>query len=298
MNRIVAAIGVFDGVHKGHRKIILSAVKDAKRNKARSLVITFDPHPLKVLKPARSVPSIISTSHRLRLIRALGAGSCRVIRFNRSFARLSPRAFVEKILVRRFKVSRVFIGGNFVFGRKNAGNAALLRKLGKEYDFDVRVVPMVKAGGKVVSSSMIRRLIIKGDLAGAAAMLGRPVTISGTVISGKRRGRLLGYPTANIEAHHEAIPPSGIYAVRVNVKGRSYGGALFIGAASTFGEKESAIEVHIFGLHEFIYNEKIEVVFVKHLRGARKFSDHSKLVEQIKRDDINARRILNIGDIR
>jgi riboflavin kinase/FMN adenylyltransferase len=292
MNKTVAAIGIFDGVHRGHAKIISSAAREAARTGARGIAITFDPHPAKVMDPRRKTPSIISTPHRVHLIRRLGLGKCEIIKFNRKFAGISPEGFARDILVRKFGVTKVFVGSNFVFGKANSGDARMLKRLGAELGFAVKVFPMVKSGRRDISSTSIRKMIISGNLKGAQRMLGRPVSVFGTVVSGRKRGRLLGYPTANIDPHHEVIPPGGIYAVWVKVKGRTYGGALFIGASSTFGEKEPSIEVHIFGLHEFIYKEDIEVIFVKRLRGSRRFRHHDSLVRQIKRDDIAARKVL------
>jgi riboflavin kinase/FMN adenylyltransferase len=296
MKKTVLAIGIFDGVHAGHRRIISAAIREAKKKRQESVVVTFDPHPLKVLKPHISVPSIMSASHRLRLICALGADRCCVLRFDKKFSKLTPRDFAGKVLAGKFKASKVFVGSNFVFGKGNAGDADSLRKLGKEYGFEVEVVHMVRAKGEVVSSTAIRRYIMKGKLNEAARMLGRPVSVYGTVVSGKKRGRLLGYPTANIDPHHEAIPPAGVYAVWVRRGRRRYGGALFIGKPSTFGETESVIEVHIFDFHSFIYHEDLEVEFVRRLRGIRKFADHTKLIAQIKRDDANARKILKFNN--
>mgnify|MGYP003393625272 CR=1 FL=1 len=295
MKKTVLAIGIFDGVHIGHRRIISAAIREAKKRRAESVVVTFDPHPLKVLKPHISVPSIMSASHRLRLICALGADRCCVLKFDKKFSRLTPRDFAGKVLAGKFRASKVFIGTNFVFGKSNAGNANSLIKLGVEFGFEAKVVPMVKAGGEVVSSTAIRRYIISGKLNTAARMLGRPVSVYGTIVSGKKRGRLLGYPTANIDPHHEAIPPAGVYAVWVRRGRRRYGGAIFIGKPSTFGETEPVIEVHIFDFHEFIYHEDIEVEFVRRLRGVRKFRDHEALIGQIKRDDILARKSLKTG---
>lgn len=294
MSKTFAAIGIFDGVHRGHARIISSVVKEAEKAGARGIVITFDPHPAKVINPCRKTPSIISTRHRIRLIKGLGIGKCEVIRFGRRFAGMSPRGFARDLLVRKFRVAKAFVGSNFVFGKGNSGDARMLRRLGAEFGFAVKIVPMVRSAGREISSTSIRKMIIGGDLKGARRMLGRPVSVFGTVISGRKRGRLLGYPTANIDPHHEAIPPGGIYAVWVKVKGRTYGGALFIGTASTFGEKDPSIEVHIFGLREFIYKEDIEVIFVKRLRSSRKFRNHKALVEQIKRDDEAARRALGL----
>ncbi len=295
MKKTVLAIGIFDGVHTGHRRIISAAIREARKRGAESVVVTFEPHPLKVLRPRVSVPSIISASHRIKLICELGADRCCVLRFDRRFSRLSPRDFAGKVLSGKFKASKVFIGSNFVFGKGNAGNANSLIKLGVEFGFGVEVVPMVRSGGKVVSSTAIRKYIIKGKINEAARMLGRPISVYGTVVSGKKRGRLLGYPTANIDPHHEAIPPAGVYAVWVKRGKRRYGGALFIGKPSTFGETETVVEVHIFDFHEFIYHEDIEVEFVRRLRAGRKFRGREPLIAQIKRDDALARKILKTG---
>ncbi len=294
VKKTVAAIGIFDGVHLGHRAIIKSAVRRARVIKGRSVIITFDPHPLKVLQPHKSVPLLMSTAHRARLIKELGVNLCLILKFNKQFSNLKPRDFVKKILVNKLKVSEVYIGSDFVFGKDCIGDASTLQKYGHCYGFEVKIVPMIKIARRIVSSTLIRNLIIKGRLEQAAQMLGRPVTVFGTVIRGARRGKLLGYPTANINPHHEAIPPNGVYAVWVRLKNRKYGGALYIGTRPTFREAEPAIEVHIFNFGKFIYGEEIEIIFVKRLRGDRKFKSQGKLVEQIKKDDIAARRILKL----
>jgi riboflavin kinase/FMN adenylyltransferase len=295
MSKTIAAIGVFDGVHKGHARIILAAARQARKEGLRPIVITFDPHPCAVLLGAKAAPSIISTAHRLRLIRRLGIRKCEVIRFSKKFASMAPRVFARDILMKRFNVRKVYVGKNFVFGKSNSGNSDVLKGLGKELGFGVGIVPLARAGGRVISSTTIREMIGRGDLGGARSMLGRPVSVSGTVVSGKKRGRLLGFPTANIDPHHEVIPPSGVYAVKVALKdARRYGGALFIGSPQTFGEEEPVVEVHIFGFHRFIYNEPIEVEFVKRLRANRKFRSREALVGQIRRDDKRAREILGV----
>lgn len=294
MKNSVVAIGIFDGVHRGHIKIIKKAVSAAMRMKAKSVVITFDPHPLKLINPQRPVPAIMSLKHRISLIRRLGVDICCVIRFNKNFAAINPRDFAGKILFERFRAGRIFIGNNFVFGKDNEGDALLLKRLGEEYGFKVTIVPLVKVSGLPVSSSLIRRLIIKGNLEKAAHMLGRPVAVCGRVVRGAGRGRLLGYPTANIDPNHEAIPPSGIYASWVKVGEKSHPAALFIGPRRTFGEKEPVIEAHILDFSNMIYGRNIEVTFVRRLRGIRKFSSKAKLIEQIKKDDSAARKILNV----
>ncbi|KPK39328.1 MAG: hypothetical protein AMJ78_08665 [Omnitrophica WOR_2 bacterium SM23_29] len=294
MKKTIAAIGIFDGVHVGHKAIIKAAVRRAQVIKGKSVVITFDPHPLKVLRPHKPIPLLMSTAHRVKLICELGVDACLVLKFDKKFSNLKPHIFVKKILVDKLKACEVYIGSNFVFGKEGRGDASALQRYGLRYGFKVNIVPMVKFAKKVVSSTTIRNFIIKGELKAAARMLGRPVTVFGTVKRGVCRGRTLGYPTANIDPHHEAIPPSGVYAVWVRLRNKKYGGVLYIGTRPTFEEKEPVIEVHIFDFRKFIYGEDIKITFVKRLHGDRKFSSQQKLVEQIKRDDINARRILNM----
>lgn len=294
MKKTIAAIGIFDGVHLGHKAIIKSAIRRARAIRGKSVVITFHPHPLKILQPDRPIPLLMSTKHRLRLIGELGVNICLLIRFNKRFSNLQPRDFVKKILVEKLNVCEVYIGSDFVFGKDGMGNAILLKKYGRCYGFKVKIMPMIKIAGKVVSSTMIRNLIMKGRLDEAAKMLGRPVTVFGTVVKGTRRGKLLGYPTANIDPHHETIPPSGVYAVWVRVRNRKYGGALYIGTRPTFKEAAPVIEVHIFNFRKLIYGEDVEIIFIKKLRSDRRFSSKQKLVEQIRKDNIIARRILKI----
>ncbi|KPK39863.1 MAG: hypothetical protein AMJ78_07815 [Omnitrophica WOR_2 bacterium SM23_29] len=291
--KIVVAIGIFDGVHLGHKSIIESAIKRAKTLKGKSAVITFKPHPLKVLQPNKPIPLLMSTTHRIRLIDRLGVDLCLVLKFNKRLSNLSPRHFINKILIDKFKASEICVGSDFIFGKNGSGNVNLLKKFGRRYGFKVSVIPMVRIGGRTVSSTLIRNLVMKGRFKEASRMLGRPVTIFGTVVKGAHRGKILGYPTANIDPHHEAIPPSGVYAVRVRLKKKRYGGALFIGKRRTFGESEPVIEAHIFSFSSLIYGEHIEVEFVKKLREAKKFPSHQELVEQIKKDDIAIRKILS-----
>lgn len=295
MKKTIAAIGIFDGVHLGHKAIIKSAIRRARAIRGKSVVITFHPHPLKILQPDRPIPLLMSTKHRLRLIGELGVNICLLIRFNKRFSNLQPRDFVKKILVEKLNVCEVYIGSDFVFGKDGMGNAILLKKYGRCYGFKVKIMPMIKIAGKVVSSTMIRNLIMKGRLDEAAKMLGRPVTVFGTVVKGTRRGKLLGYPTANIDPHHETIPPSGVYAVWVRVRNRKYGGALYIGTRPTFKEAAPVIEVHIFNFRKLIYGEDVEIIFIKKLRSDRRFSSKQKLVEQIRKDNIIARRILKFN---
>ena len=289
------AIGVFDGVHIGHRAVIRKAVRCGRKTRAESIALTFDPHPAKVIGGHMAAPSLISLDHRIRLIGELGVDTLVVLSFTKVFANLSPEKFIKGILAEKLGAKSVFVGEDFYFGKKASGNAALLKKLAGKYGFAVCVVKPVKALRLVVSSSRVRRLIVSGRLNEAAKLLGRPVSVLGTVVSGARIGRRLGYPTANINPHHEVIPPSGVYAVKAGVDGRLYGGVLNIGTKPTFyapRDMEPAIEVNIFGFNDHIYGRDIEVQFVKKLRDEIRFRKIDDLIAQIRKDTEVARRVL------
>lgn len=292
----IVAIGVFDGVHIGHQHIITQIVKRAKKIGAKSVVLTFDPHPLKVLAAGSFVPSLISLKHKARLIEALGADYLVIIGFTKRFSRVPPKAFVKKILLDKLSVKEIYVSKDFYFGRGAKGGIELLKILGNLFGFEAKVIKPIRKGPRVVSSSAIRRLISSGDIAKASEFLGRPVTVLGTVVRGLRRGRILGFPTANVNPHHEVIPPSGVYAVRVDYKNRRLKGVLNIGRRPTFfsGGKdiEPTIEVHIFDFGRKIYGEDIEIIFVKKIRDEKRFMSSQALAAEIKRDAQTARTLL------
>ncbi|MDP8230550.1 MAG: bifunctional riboflavin kinase/FAD synthetase [Candidatus Gorgyraea atricola] len=293
----VAAIGIFDGVHRGHQKILKKLTKEASRNNASSLLITFDPHPRNILKS--KIPLLISLKHRLTLIKDFGVDSLRVIRFTGKLSRLSGEEFITKILMRRFKIDILVVGENFRFGYKGRGTAGLL----KRYGFKVFEVKTLRSKGHSVSSTRIRQKIEKGDLRNASLMLGRPVTVLGTVVRGRRVGRRLGFPTANIDPHHEAIPPSGVYSVDAKISNRIYKGILNIGTRPTFGlprtraerlvrgsNIDPTIELHIFNFKKTIYGKDVEVIFKRKIRDERRFKSVEALRKQIQSDIILSKR--------
>jgi len=219
-----------------------------------------------------------------------------VIRFDRRFSNLSPERFVEDVLADRLNAVRVVVGDNFVFGDEQRGSLATLKRLGKRYNFAVENIKPVKAGRRVISSSHIRHLIAMGDLSAAGRLLGRPVSVLGTVIHGDKRGRIIGYPTANINPHHESIPPSGVYAVKIKLQNKLFNGILNIGRCPTFKpykDVEPTIEVHIFDFKRAIYGRDLEILFVKEIRRERHFADKQDLIRQIRRDEKKARIILS-----
>jgi len=288
-NKPVAALGVFDGMHRGHREIIKCAVSQARKIKGTSLALTFWPHPQKE-------GSLYSLEHRLRLIAELGVDVCLVVNFNRAFARISADDFISRILVKKIGVSFVCVGKNFRFGRFALGDHRKLAQNAKKYGFRVKALKVVRFAGRPVSSTVIRRLIKKGKLREAQKLLGRRVSVLGSVIRGSALGRILGVPTANIDPHHEVIPPPGIYAVKIFLSGKLYGGACYIGTRPTINSKNRStrIEVNIFGLHKDIYGKFLEIRFGKLIRPDKKFSSLRALSAQMKKDILACRTILKL----
>lgn len=295
----IVTIGVFDGVHRGHQHIIRTVVRRARACGAPSVVVTFDPHPLTVLAPRVDVPSVTSLAHRVHLIRELGVDYLVVLTFTKRTAAITPEAFARRILAARLGAREVYVGRNFRFGAGASAGVRELARCGRRSGFCVTAIKPVTVRGTVVSSSLIRRLIMKGALREAAWFLGRPVSVVGTVVRGLGRGRFLGFPTANIDPHHEALPPAGVYAVRIRVRGRIYNGILNRGFRPTFfktsGMTEPTIEVNLFGSHATIYGEDLEVTFVKKLRREIRFARQEALVGQIRRDAERVRRLFGMA---
>jgi riboflavin kinase/FMN adenylyltransferase len=284
----VVALGVFDGVHLGHRRILEALVRKAKEIKGQSVVVTFWPHP-------QGKGSLYSLEHRLRLIAEIGVSCCIVVHFNASFSEMPAGTFISDILVGKLGARYIYIGENFRFGRKAAGDGRLLKAFSGLYGFGVKVFKVIKSGNRPVSSTLIRGLVRSGDIAPAAKLLGRKVSVLGTVIKGTALGRILGFPTANIDPHHEVVPASGIYAAEVILEGRRLRGLCYIGTRPTIKTKSRKvnIEVHILDFCRRIYGKSLEVRFIKMIRPDRKFPSLSALSEQIAQDISLARKILH-----
>jgi len=292
----VVAIGTFDGVHRAHREIIRAAVLRARRSKGTSVVLTFFPHPRQITDPMLKPVLLTGLKHRLQLIAGLHPDVCLVLRFHRAFSLLSPQRFIKQFLIDTVGASGIVVGDNFNFGKNRTGTSAMLKKIGERYDCRVSVIPPVKQGRQVVSSSLIRSFIEQGKLNAAGALLGRPFSIWGTVESGDRRGRRLGFPTANINPHNEAIPPQGVYAVKVRVRGRWYNGMLNIGTNPTFhpGRKSISMEVHLLNFKKNLYGEDVEVLFIRKIRNERIFSSAERLSGQLVLDRRRVERIFAV----
>jgi len=284
--RPVVALGVFDGLHLGHRNILKAAVKKAAQIKGTSLVVTFFPHP-------QGKESLYSLEHRLRLIAELGVDVCVVINFTRSFAKITAQDFIVEILIKKICVNFVYVGKNFRFGYKASGDYRLLEASAKKYKFGLKLFKVVKYAGFSVSSTAIRKLIKDSKIKIAQKLLGRRVSVLGTVIKGSRLGRKLGFPTANLMAHHEIIPSDGIYAVEVLVFKKKYNGICYIGKRPTVHLKNRAkrIEVHLFKFHKNIYGLVLELQFIKLIRLDWKFANLKDLTSQIQKDVLVCRQI-------
>ncbi len=289
----VVTIGNFDGVHRGHQKIIEAVLREARRLGRRSLAITFEPHPLKVLRPERGVKTLTTPAEKARLLGIYGIDAVLFVGFNREFASLRAEDFINEVLVGALNARMVVVGHNYVFGKGRKGTTALLKKQGEKLGFGVRVVRHATVGGSVVSSSRVRSLLGWGKVLEAARNLGRPYMIEGIVVEGAGRGsRLLDTPTANITTDNEMVPKHGVYAVFVEMEGRLLEGVSNIGTNPTFSGTRPSYEVHIFDWSGDLRGKTLRLHFVDRLRDEIAFPDADSLHDQIIVDIERAREIL------
>lgn len=288
------AIGVFDGVHRGHQAVIRRALDAARFAGGTAVVVTFDPHPVRVLRPGQAPRLLTSTAHKLRLIRDLGVMHQLVIPFDLGFAATPPEDFIRALAAAAQPLREICVGFEWSFGKGRAGNLALLDRLGAELGFDEVGVPAVEMEGEIISSTLIRHAVETGELARAARLLGREFTILGTVVEGDRLGRKLGFPTANLSAHNEQFPPNGVYAVEAKRGDQMLPGVANIGVRPTVKNVggERLLEVHLFDFQEEIYGEDLEITFRKFLRPEQKFAGIEELRAQIQKDAEQARAAL------
>jgi riboflavin kinase/FMN adenylyltransferase len=287
------AIGVFDGVHRGHQAVISTSADHAAASNGTPVVVTFDPHPEKVLRPQAAPHLLSATEHKIALIRALGVEHLLIINFDKQFAATEPEDFVQKLVIHSKPLREICVGHEWSFGKNRRGNLDLLKKLGAKFNFDVVGIPPVKINGAVVSSTAIRQAIEKGDLAKAAEMLGREYTILGTVTRGDNLGKKIGFPTANLSAHSEQFPPDGVYVAEARIDGELHRGVINLGVRPTVsrGKSERVLEIHLFDFNRDIYGRDVEVRFLKFLRPEKKFADLDALVQQIRQDVEQARQL-------
>lgn len=292
----VLTLGTFDGIHLGHQQIIGAVVERAKQNKMRSFVLTFDPHPRKVLSKDDKVYLLSSLEEKLEIFGKLGVENVFVIEFTKEFSQQSAEQFISKYLINGIGLSEIFIGYDHHFGKGRGGNADTLSAIGYENGFKTNIIQSLTVDNTVISSTKIRNALMEGDVLLASKMLGRHYQFSGTVVGGDKRGRALGYPTANIEldSTEKLLPLIGIYAVKVRMSGLTFNGLLSIGRRPTFYEDGEVVsEVYIYDFDKQIYGEKISILLVERLRGEEKFDSTDELIAQMNQDKENGIKVLN-----
>jgi len=301
----VVTVGVFDGVHRGHQRIVSGAAGAGADLGLPVVVITFDPHPAEVIHPGSHPPLLCTTRRRARLLAGLGAEAVCVLPFTHEFSQLGPDEFVRAVLMDRLHARRVVVGENFRFGHRAAGDVALLAELGEKYDFAAVGVPLLADGGVTISSSGIRARLAAGDTVGARRDLGRPHRVEGVVVRGHQRGRALGFPTANLETPaHTAIPADGVYAgwlARLDEEGHEeerWPAAISVGTNPTFGGRERTVEAYALDRDDLdLYGVHAGVDFAERLRGMVQFESAAALAAAMRRD-VDEARTLIVGSAR
>jgi riboflavin kinase/FMN adenylyltransferase len=294
----VAAIGNFDGVHRGHRAVIDAALARAAELDAPAIAITFEPHPRKVLRPADPVFRLTDERSKLRLLAATGLDGALVLTFDANFATVTAEQFVARILVGRLGIRGATIGFDFHFGHERHGSPKFLAEQGERYGFTVETAPPLEDEGRPVSSSSIRAALAEGRVVEAAELLGYPWFASGPVVSGDKRGRDLGFPTANIALDPDCGLKHGIYAVRVGIGGLVRDGVASFGTRPTFDDGAPLLEVHIFDFSGDLYGAPLDVVFLGWIRPELKFESVEALVKRMDEDARLARAVLaRTGDV-
>jgi len=290
-------IGNFDGVHRGHIALFDRVKKLAGDIKGQSVVMTFEPHPIKVVKPGNGPPLITPVEQKLKLIADAGIDVILCLPFNKDFASISAKDFVVELLVKKIGVKEIVVGYDYSFGAGREGNIDLLKNLGDDHGFRVHVVEPIHLNDTLVSSTSIRNLVKEGNLSEAKRLLGRDYQITGIVKTGMGRGsKILGFPTANLIPVDELIPKKGVYAVKAYIHDKKYNGVCNIGINPTFGGTALSIETHVLDFSGDIVGEKFTIKFISRLRDERTYKNKDELAHQIEKDVIRARKILEINE--
>lgn len=289
---VILAMGCFDGVHIGHQKVIATAVDQANALGGQAWVYTFKPHPAKVLVPHKAPPLISANPSRMRQMEALGVEGVIETPFTLEFAKMPPEEFLADLVARTPSLAGVVCGQDWSFGSRAAGNFQTLETFGAQHGFTATAVAPVMHGQHKISSTTIRQLLLDGNIPPAAKLLGRPFSLFGTVVHGKKIGRELGYPTANIDPLNELIPCNGVYAALTLVEGRWINSAVFIGACETFDCQQHVIESFLIDFDGDLYGKELEVVLVEKTRDVIPFPSREALIEQIDKDVVQIRALL------
>jgi riboflavin kinase/FMN adenylyltransferase len=294
-NKTVVTIGTFDGLHLGHQRIIEIVKSEAEKNNGRSLLITFEPHPRSVVSKDYNLKLLTTTKEKIDLMRKTGLENILVINFTKDFSDLSAEEFIREYIVEKIGVSELIIGHDHRLGKDRVGDESKLKELGKIYSFDVLPVNAVKINDEIINSTKIRNALLKGDLGKANTYLGRYYSLSGKVVSGAKRGRSLGFPTANIglEDNNKLIPANGIYIVEFFIASKMYYGLMNIGTRPTFEDsQEVVIEVYLYDFDEDIYGEYVSVNILQRLREEVKYPGREELIKQMEIDKFNGTKII------
>ena len=289
----VLALGNFDGLHRGHQKIIERVKRGAAEHGGSPMAMTFDPHPPRIVRPDKAPPLLMTKAQRLDALHRAGIQCVAVVRFTRELSQWDPDTFVRTVLAEWLRVSEVWVGANFLFGHDRSGNFTSLRTLGQRYGFRADKIDPVRYKDFVVSSTRIRRLVSEGRLDEAGALLGHPYYLDGTIVEGSRRGREIGFPTANMKTENELPPPHGVYATTMTIDGIVHAGLTNIGTRPTFGETATTIETHVLGYSGDLYGRDVRLGFVLRLRDERRFDDVDSLKAQIEADQRRAERLFS-----
>ena len=288
----VLALGNFDGLHRGHLKIIERVRRGAAEHGGTPMAMTFDPHPSRVVRPDKAPQLLMTKEQRLEALERAGIGAVAVVRFTYELSQWDPEAFVRTVLVDWLRVSEVWVGANFLFGHDRSGNFSTLRTLGQRYGFRADKIDPVRYKEFVVSSTRIRRLVSEGRMDEAGALLGHQFYIDGRVVPGAHRGRELGFPTANLDTENELLPPNGVYATMTTIDGIVHPSITNVGVRPTFGDTtKTVIEAYVLGYEGDLYGRRVRLGFVQRLRDERKFEDVDALRAQIEADRRRAERL-------
>ncbi len=288
----VVTVGTFDGVHRGHHDVLTRLAALAAATGRPSVVVTFEPHPLEVIRPSAAPPLLTLHNEKLEMFALCGVSYVAVLPFTPTLASYEAEQFVDAVLIERFRVAELLVGHDHGFGRGRLGDISVLKALGASNGFGVTVLPPVHAAdGQAISSTAIRSAIQRGDLSAAAAGLGRPYSLAGTVVRGDQRGRLIGYPTLNLQSppSRKLLPPDGVYAVMVQTPQGSFGGMLNLGPRPTFGDASRRIETHVFDASHDWYGAPVRIDLIARIRETKPFSGIDTLREQLALDERSAR---------
>lgn len=291
----VVTVGTFDGVHLGHQAVLSRLAARAAQRDTRSVLVTFDPHPLEIVNPAVAPHLLTVGDEKLEVLVESGIDYLAVLPFTRELASWGAERFVDDVLIARFRVAHLLMGHDHAFGRSREGNVDVLRSLGQSRGFTVEVLePVTSGSNQPISSTFLRRAVAGGDLAHAREGLGRPYSLGGRVAHGEKRGRLLGFPTINVPvpSPRKLLPPQGVYAARVHTPLGAFGGMMNLGPRPTFGDEAVTVEVHLFDVGADFYGMRVRIDFLARLRDTVKFASLDALVAQLRDDERAARRVL------